>query len=172
MYRTGDQSYWDEQGELRLYGRVDRQIKLRGFRIDLDDIETRILDATPGCTGVVVAHDSDNDYLVAQLQPEILQTSDVKRLLRRVLPNSAVPRHVVAVSEFPWTNVGKIDYRSIKNSFTASLDIPVTNPVDSTLLDKIVRAWREILGKRDLDLSLESNFFELGGHLELYYNSN
>ncbi|KAI1457516.1 BcNRPS1, nonribosomal peptide synthetase [Annulohypoxylon moriforme] len=161
MYRTGDRGYWDERGELRFCGRRDRQIKLRGFRVDLDDIEVRIRNAVPGCTMVAVAR--DNDYLVAQLQPETLQAMNVRELISQVLPSYAVPRQIMAVSDFPKTNAGKVDYGAIVDAITMSLDIAATVE-NSGLFGQVAQTWRDVLEQKDLILTPESNFYELGGH--------
>ncbi|KAI1394569.1 hypothetical protein F4819DRAFT_481148 [Hypoxylon fuscum] len=161
MYRTGDRGFWDEQGELHFCGRRDRQIKLRGFRVDLDDIEVRIRNAVPGCTMVAVAR--DNDYLVAQLQPETLRAVSAREFIYKSLPSYAVPRQIMTVSEFPRTNAGKIDYIAIINAITRSFDIPTTLD-DSELFGQVAQAWRDVLGQQELVLTAESNFYELGGH--------
>ncbi|KAI4859405.1 BcNRPS1, nonribosomal peptide synthetase [Hypoxylon rubiginosum] len=161
MYRTGDRGYWDEQGELHFCGRRDRQIKLRGFRIDLDDIEVRIRNAVPGCTMVAVAR--DNDYLVAQLQPETVQSTNARKFICKALPSYAVPRQIMTVSEFPRTNAGKVDYVGIIDAITTSLNIPAMLD-DSGLFSQLAQVWRDVLGRQDLVLRAESNFYELGGH--------
>ncbi|KAI3326345.1 BcNRPS1, nonribosomal peptide synthetase [Xylariaceae sp. AK1471] len=161
MYRTGDRGYWDEQGDLRFCGRNDRQIKLRGFRIDLDDIEVRIRNALHGCTDVAVACD-DGD-LIAQLKPSHLDITRVRERLLEVLPGYAVPRRIAAVSEFPHTNAGKLDYHAIKASNTVGA-YTVLSARNHALQDQVSAAWREVLQRQDIILTSESNFLELGGH--------
>lgn len=119
MYKTGDYAYWDSQtGEVCILGRRDRQIKLHGFRLDLDDLETCILKAVPGCGGVAVF--LCDDYLVAAYQissnipdftPDELQ---VRMLISYALLPYAMPRRLIAVSNFPLTAAGKLDYRKLK----------------------------------------------------------
>ncbi|KAF1998231.1 BcNRPS1, nonribosomal peptide synthetase [Amniculicola lignicola CBS 123094] len=111
MYRTGDHAYWDENGELVLVGRHDRQIKLNGFRMDLDDLETRILQADPSCSSVALTR-RDTD-LVALVQPKEVDVAHVVAQLRRYLPPYAIPRYISAVESFPLTIAGKVDYKAI-----------------------------------------------------------
>lgn len=162
MYRTGDRGYWNEQGELCFCGRNDRQLKMRGFRIDLDDIEVRILNAIRGCTGTAVTCSSDG-YLVAQIQPQRLCLTEVKKALSEKLPSYMVPRHIMCVSEFPRTAAGKLDYKAIKPS-TSSVSCQSMNETTQTLLDKVANVWKDVLGLSDVTLGVESNFLELGGN--------
>ncbi|KAI0182483.1 hypothetical protein EV127DRAFT_492386 [Xylaria flabelliformis] len=161
MYKTGDRGYWDQSGELRFCGRNDRQIKLRGFRVDLDDIEYRICNALHECTGAAVT--KQDDELVAQLKPPDMDVSQIRKRLLEALPVYAIPKRIRTVSKFPQTNAGKIDYKSIASSFTVASQIAPVTP-KSELHDSVVAAWKEALGRQDMNLSLESNFLELGGH--------
>ncbi|KAF2259674.1 non ribosomal peptide synthase [Lojkania enalia] len=162
MYRTGDRGYWDSNGELRFCGRNDRQIKLRGFRVDLDDIEIRIQNTVPGCTAAAVTR--HNDSLVALLQPENLHIVSVREQLARAIPVYAMPRHIVPVSRFPHTNAGKLDYKHIMEVVEKSHNSDETE-VRSELLTLLSNAWKDILGLPEGQLlTLGSNFLDLGGH--------
>ncbi|KAK8044763.1 nonribosomal peptide synthase GliP-like protein [Apiospora rasikravindrae] len=162
MYLTGDRGYWDEQGELCFCGRSDRELKLRGFRVDLDDIEIRIQKAIHGCTGVAVAC-SDDGTLLAQVQPHDLDVAEVKLILYGVLPSYMVPRHIVSVSEFPRTNAGKLDYKGLKHT-AISPPVPPSTSISKTLLHDVAGIWNDILGLSGVKLDVDSSFLELGGH--------
>ncbi|OCL06618.1 BcNRPS1, nonribosomal peptide synthetase [Glonium stellatum] len=162
MYRTGDRGYWDADGELHHVGRSDRQIKLRGFRIDLDDLETRIQNILPSCSAVAVTH--KEDYLIAHVQPEMLDACAIKKAIAQTLPWYAVPRHIIAVSQFPRTNAGKLDYKEIACS-SIPVDAAPSQKLKGTTEEKIAEVWRELLGlTADYVLTSDSNFLELGGH--------
>ncbi|KAH8197406.1 hypothetical protein TruAng_008429 [Truncatella angustata] len=160
-YRTGDRGYWDENGEMRFCGRNDRQVKLRGFRIDLDDIEVRIRDCIPGCTDVAVIH-NQGDLLVL-LQPKSLELTNTRRLLSLSLPGYAVPRHIAAVQEFPRTNAGKLDYKAIKEFMIPESNL-IPHNYNVRLLEIATQVWKEVLGHESMEFHMNSNFFELGGH--------
>ncbi|KAI0390344.1 BcNRPS1, nonribosomal peptide synthetase [Xylariaceae sp. FL0594] len=161
MYKTGDRGYWDQDGELHFCGRQDRQIKLRGFRIDLDDVEYRICNALAECTGAAVTR--LDDALVAQLKPLYMNMSQIRSRLLEALPAYAIPKRISTVSQFPQTNAGKVDYKSIASSFTVAPQTVSVTP-KSELHDSVVVAWKEALGFQDINFSSESNFVELGGH--------
>ncbi len=161
MYRTGDRGYWDNEGELRFCGRNDRQIKLHGFRLDLDDIETRVRQAVPQCSAAAVA--CTGEYLVAQLQPATLQVQEVKELLSGALPSYAIPRHITAVSVFPHTNAQKLDYKSIVE-IQEPIAHPRTGNATSKLVEQLRAAWRDVLKlPEDIIVHEDSNFLGLGG---------
>ncbi|RYP13124.1 hypothetical protein DL767_010883 [Monosporascus sp. MG133] len=161
MYRTGDRAYWDERGELRLMGRGDRQIKLRGFRIDLDDLEARMTRADKNCTAVAVAlHDG---HLVALVQPADIDSSEFRSRLLRHVPVYALPRSIQAVQSFPTTPAGKVDYKAIADTVypeATHADIP------STAWEKVVTtSLRDVLGMpADAPINLEASFSDLGGN--------
>lgn len=172
MYRTGDQGYWDIQSqEVVCLGRKDRMIKLRGFRLDLNDIEARILNAVPTVSAVAVVVADKEDYLVAMVTPASVDTVHLATRIRSALPMHAVPRRLIAVDQFPMTAAGKRDYKAIAAARleTAAvvgepLSAPVAKPL-TTIETRVIRIWRSVL---DLDenvpLDREANFYNLGGH--------
>ena len=162
MYRTGDRGYWNSSGEIHYLGRLDRQIKLRGLRLDLNDLEVRIRRGVPEVTAVAVA--LRDDYLVAAVQPGSLDISVLRSRISLLLPSYALPRHVVAMNKFPITPVGKLDYRAIAADVGSGLEThasPIKTPTETIVAD----AWRDNL-KLDSEIMItgDSNFIALGGH--------
>lgn len=90
MYRTGDRGFFNHDGEVECLGRNDRQIKLRGYRTDLNDIEMRVAQGIPECTAVAICQ--KDDYLVAMIQPETLDMSDVRARVMKTVPIHAGKR--------------------------------------------------------------------------------
>ncbi|KAJ5107502.1 hypothetical protein N7456_004177 [Penicillium angulare] len=160
MYATGDLGYWSKTGDLICLGRNDRQIKLRGFRLDLDDLESRV-SKLPGVSATAITR--RNDHLVAMLQPQSLCVASLRPLMAGILPIHAIPKCIVTSDQFPMTPAGKRDYRQIlaavestKSLTSNSLTIPE---------QKIACVWAELLEiPNGLELSPESNFIDLGGH--------
>ncbi|OAG08642.1 acetyl-CoA synthetase-like protein [Paraphaeosphaeria sporulosa] len=163
MYRTGDRGFFNHAGEVECLGRNDRQIKLRGYRTDLNDIEMRVAQAIKESTAVAICQ--KEDYLVAMMQPEMLNIADVRTRISRVLPTHAIPRMITAVSKFPMTPAGKLDYKEIAaRSGVAVSSSTNSNPLLPT--EKLVaQVWRELLALAPTEeFTKTSNFAELGGH--------
>lgn len=173
MYKTGDFAYRDSRtGEICIVGRKDRQIKLHGFRLDLDDLEVRIAKAIPGCRSAAVFR--RDDYLVAAYQAPSslpvseLSESNVRKLIGDALPPYAMPRRILALSHLPLTAAGKLDYKKLKQMDSTSVSRPQPQQRGSTMTETermIVQAVRDLM---KLDSSIEvdrdSDLAALGGH--------
>ncbi|EAW11035.1 nonribosomal peptide synthetase gliP [Aspergillus clavatus NRRL 1] len=162
MYRTGDRGYWTSNGEAVCLGRSDRQIKLRGFRLDLDDLEARMIRAVPAVTAVAVTRQGDN--LIAAVLPASVDVYAFAARVTQILPPYATPRKIVALDDFPTTKAGKRDYQALaKMSIRASAAMgrPLHTPLERT----VGNAFREVLRLApDTRLNTYSSFRELGGH--------
>ncbi|KAM3511774.1 hypothetical protein MY11210_004594 [Beauveria gryllotalpidicola] len=170
MYRTRDLGYWNQSGEICLLGRSDRQIKLRGFRLDLDDLEIRMARCS-SATSVALA--LKEDILVAMLQPETTDIAAFVEAIKEALPAQALPRYVRAVTRFPLGNAGKLDYKAIAAAFSvdepaAPSDHSSSSPslvTERDARDIITSIWRAVLNLDDSHvLQDDSSFLELGGH--------
>lgn len=169
MYRTQDRGYWTQSGDICLLGRADRQIKLRGFRLDLNDLEIRMVKNTDATSVAIVRKE---DILVAMVQPGTTDIALFKEAIKKALPPQALPRLVKAVDKFPLVGAGKIDYKAIAAAFCVSGSearcpdrsiSPTSTAVDAR--DAIISVWRTVLNLDDGHcLDDDSNFVELGGH--------
>jgi len=163
MYKTGDRGYWNlYSGEIHCLGRTDRQIKLRGFRLDLDDLEIRVARAVPESEAVAIFR--KGDYLIAVLQPSSLDVPSVRSKISRALPSYAAPRRIIVLDGFPLTPAGKLDYKALdamEDTPTLKSMVPVLSRTEKVL----TQAWRQILHlDSEIDISAESDFITLGGH--------
>jgi amino acid adenylation domain-containing protein len=168
LYRTGDLGRWRADGRLEHLGRLDTQVKIRGFRIELGEIETA-LSAHPAIRdAVVVAREAGPGdlRLIAYVvyQPgEDLTVSDVRRHLRRKLPDYMIPSVVVALEAIPLTPNRKVDRAALPDPYEhgtrgAASHEPPAPGMEQLLAD----IWREVL---HVDrVGADDNFFELGGH--------
>ncbi|KAK8905360.1 hypothetical protein QC760_006547 [Botrytis cinerea] len=162
MYRTGDRGYFNRAGEVECLGRNDRQIKLRGFRLDLNDLEIRVAEALPECSGIAICQ--KGDYLVAMVQPETLDIAKVRAKVTQVLPVHAVPRVFMAVEKFPMTPAGKLDYKAITNMTLAEKE-STPKKIESSTEVRVAEAWKELLGlESNVEITRDSEFVSLGGH--------
>ncbi|KAI1660484.1 acetyl-CoA synthetase-like protein [Daldinia decipiens] len=172
MYRTGDYAYWNSAtGDICILGRKDRQIKLNGFRLDLDDLEARVAKAIPGCGGTAIFR--RDDHLIAAYQttsPDEISTLDVKAFISNTLPPYAMPQRIVAFNEFPLTAAGKLDYKTIEKSISASLAdtnieaLPQKRTIGATeiIVVSIVRDFMKL--DPSVPVDHDSNLTELGCH--------
>ncbi|MCJ1380199.1 hypothetical protein MMC17_003302 [Xylographa soralifera] len=162
MYSTGDRGYWDLSMEIHCLGRTDRQIKLNGFRLDLNVLEEQISKDLPEVSAVALVRKAD--YLLAAVQPGALDTQRIKSQLAQILPPYALPRYLVALDKFPATTAGKLDYAALASIPTTEYNSP--SPAQWTDTEKIIAdMWRDVL-KLDPQVSLTpvSSFVSLGGH--------
>ena len=167
LYQTGDRGRWRHDGLLEHQGRLDFQVKLRGHRIELGDIEAQ-LQAHPAVRQclVMVREDRPGDVrLVAYVVPTGAepQAQALRDHLRRSLPDYMLPQHYVLRRELPLLPNGKVDRRALPapreeaRADFAPADLPST-PMEIAL----ARVWQDLLG---LDaVSRHDNFFDLGGH--------
>lgn len=162
MYWTGDRGYWDLSMEIHCLGRIDRQIKLNGFRLDLNALEDQISNDVPEVSAVALVR--KGDYLLAAVQPGSLDVRHLKAQLARTIPPYAIPRYVVALDKFPTTTIGKLDHAALINIPTLENRIPP--PVEWTSTEKIIaNTWRDILRLGpEISLAPDSSFVALGGH--------
>jgi amino acid adenylation domain-containing protein len=168
LYRTGDLVRWRESGTLEFLGRMDQQVKLRGFRIELEEIEA-VLGASPGVAAAVVTvrEDSPGDRrLVAYVVPEddhAPADEQLRRPLKSRLPPFMVPSTFVVLEALPVTPNGKLDRASLPAPDGGRPDLErryaaPENPMQETLAS----IWREVLGIARV--GVDDDFFDLGGH--------
>ncbi|WP_050759998.1 non-ribosomal peptide synthetase [Pseudoalteromonas tunicata] len=173
LYKTGDLVRYTTDGLIEYVGRVDDQIKIRGFRVELGEIQNRInaLDDVEQSLVVCRKDQSDNASIVAyvelkQATPSDQHATDANQIaseLQSALPAYMVPSTFVFVQEWPLTSNGKIDKRALPEpdlSFRLQSYVAPSG-LKQLLLTKI---WSELLGIDASKISSEANFFELGGH--------
>ncbi len=117
LYHSGDMAKYNEKGEIVYIGRKDFQIKMHGLRIELSEIENRIL-AIPGITNcrVLYHNEKNNEYLTAFFTAKIfLNVSQIKMELQKYLPLYMIPRYIIPLSKMPLTANGKIDTKALEN---------------------------------------------------------
>ena len=117
-YRTGDLVKENDKGEIMFLGRKDRQIKLRGYRIELDEIEATLLkhDNIEEAAVIVVQKENDNKELEAVVRLSKgaeVSTRELMLFCKKIIPSYAVPEHMIIIEDFPRTGTGKIDRNEI-----------------------------------------------------------
>ncbi|MGW0820132.1 non-ribosomal peptide synthetase [Streptomyces sp. NPDC002845] len=160
LYRTGDRARWTSDGRLLHHGRVDNQVKLRGYRIELAEVEA-VLQAMDGVSAAVVVVRDDRlvGYLVAESGAEP-RPAEVKSEAAVFLPQYMVPSIMVVLDELPLTANKKID-RNRLPAPTITSDGSFEKPRDATEIT-LARMWTEILNIPEV--GVHDNFFDVGGH--------
>ncbi|MEW5926514.1 MAG: amino acid adenylation domain-containing protein [Gemmatimonadota bacterium] len=166
MYRTGDRARWLPDGTLEFLGRLDAQVKVRGFRVEPGEVEAA-LRAHPQVreAAVVVREDAPGDRrLVAYAVPAegtVPSWAELRAHLAARLPEYMLPSAYVPLEELPLTPSGKLDRRALPAPGGASSGREYVAPRTPT--EKLLAGvWAEVLGAERV--GLHDNFFELGGH--------
>lgn len=160
MYKTGDIAKYKSNGELVYIGRKDFQVKLRGLRIELDEITNKIVKLENVINAVSVIKKVNNiDCICSYVVSSNKITEEyVKNSLKQVLPYYMVPSHVVFMDSLPITLNGKIDTKKLPEVEVKRFEYVAPSTETEIKLSKI---WCEIL---DMDkISVNSDFFDLGG---------
>ncbi|MBL8299387.1 MAG: non-ribosomal peptide synthetase [Rhodanobacteraceae bacterium] len=165
-YMTGDLGHIDSHGSLHLSGRRDRQVKCRGHRVQLEDVE-RALSALPpvAAAAVMLEHSANGGRLVAYLEYRTpTSTIEIKRELLRTLPAHMVPEALVVLERMPLGSGNKIDYAALEDApRAAAAGVTTAADADSRVTRELLAIWSDVLGVSAAEISLNSNFFDIGG---------
>lgn len=164
MYRTGDIVRWSSTGGLVFVGRADNQLKVRGFRVDLADLEHDALQV-PGVTGAVGTVLDGVPHVVVTTATDGPDGAEVHALLRARVPAHRVPATVGVVDRIPLTRRGKVDHRALRVLVGQAAAMgPADGPADTAdaRLRTLVDVFAEVLGDRSA--GPDTDFFAAGGH--------
>jgi non-ribosomal peptide synthetase component F/acyl carrier protein len=168
LYRTGDRACYLEDGRIEFLGRTDFQVKIRGHRIELKEIEA-ILASHPAVRESIVALREDSRgeprliaYVVTDRIDEPIK-NELRNFLTQKLPAYMIPAAFISLNAFPLTLNGKIDRRALPAPDRAKLGLEkaLVSP-RNVLEESLIAIWADVLGLERI--GIEDNFFELGGH--------
>ena len=166
VYRTGDQGRYRLDGSVEIIGRADRQVKVRGFRIEPAEVEARLAEHPQVQRAVVAARPGpDNEsQLIAWYVPRSApaEASVLRDFLRDKLPGPVVPGAIIALETIPLTANGKIDWQALPLQDRDVIGIHAEAGPSDALEFQLVRLWAEALGRTGV--KVDENFFDLGGH--------
>ncbi|GIE28527.1 hypothetical protein Ait01nite_015720 [Actinoplanes italicus] len=155
LFRTGDQVRWLPDGTIDFLGRRDRMLKIRGFRVELDEIEAVLAaaDDVAAATVVVAGDDPDRRTVVAYYQPVgQADQSAIRAYLAERLPRFMLPGRLVPVDRLPLAGTGKVDRSALGRRPRTPTEVGVA------------RLWAEVLDVDPDEVGLEDGFFDLGGN--------
>jgi len=163
IYRSGDLASYDENGELLYHGRIDAQVQLRGFRVELGEIE-HALTGVPGVgqAAVVLRESGDHAELVAFVSGDGLTATELRTAMVAKLPVHLVPQVFVTVAALPMTGNGKVDRTALSTIDVRKrpTELPFSPPVGETE-QVVAEVWSDVLGVRPI--GRHDSFVDLGG---------
>ena len=164
LYKTGDYARLTNLGEVYIIGRKDDQIKIRGIRIDLSEIDNLILSSFKTVKHVLsVYHQHPIEGVSVYFSGENIERKDIDDKIVKNLGNVHVPYKYIYVDEFNFTSSGKVDkyyYKSNVENDIVKLYATHVEP-QKEIEKKVAQIWSRILKKNEI--GLDDNFFELGG---------
>ncbi|MCG2590813.1 non-ribosomal peptide synthetase [Rhodohalobacter sulfatireducens] len=165
LYKTGDQASFRKDGNIDFWGRADNQVKIRGHRVELKEIE-EALSSFDEITRATVIFDDNRQKLVAfviQHQTPGASEKELKQRLKQLLPVYMIPSAIRLIEEFPRLPNGKIDQKKLLE--TASQRDPEEDELQNEELSAIekdlIEIWEEVLGQSNIGVN--DNYFALGG---------
>jgi amino acid adenylation domain-containing protein len=168
MYSTGDLVRYRSDGNLEFLGRIDQQLKIRGYRVEPGEIESHLIKHAAVAEALVVGRElaSGERQLVAYIVPASateLTVAQLRDFLRQQLPDYMIPSHFILLDSLPLTSTGKVDRLHLPEPdySWARMEGGFVAPQGS-LEQEIAEIWSEVLGIQSI--GVHDNFFDLGGH--------
>lgn len=161
IYKTGDQGYWNENGEIMFVGRTDNQVKIRGFRIELEEIENQILSNEGVLQAAVIKKKiKHSNQIIAFVVAEKEQSKEaIETALSKFLPDYMLPHSIQFIAQLPLTRTGKVD-KSKLSEIVATTETQKKEDLSPTAL-KVQSIFNEILEVKNADFN--HSFFSQGG---------
>ncbi|KAJ3316615.1 hypothetical protein HDV06_003150, partial [Boothiomyces sp. JEL0866] len=156
MYRTGDICRWTEEGEIQIIGRIDDMVKVKGYRIELDEVSAAINKHAEVHASVVLVR---NNMLVGYVTPATINIDKLREFVLDILPHYMVPTVFVPVEEFKINNNGKIDKKHL-------LAMEITQGFEAPETEKeiqLANIWAKLLNVDLNNIGKHTSFFEVGG---------
>lgn len=165
LYKTGDLGRWDSDGNMIFEGRKDFQVKLRGIRVELEEIDHQIncIEGVKAAHTLLIGtklvafikmHNQVNDQLQASL----------RNILSENLPSNIIPNHFIIINEFPINVNGKIDRNKLVDLYEEKIKMVKEEKKDSTAINtQLIELWANALEIPFSKIDINKNFFENGG---------
>ncbi|NOQ28132.1 MAG: amino acid adenylation domain-containing protein, partial [Bacteroidales bacterium] len=164
LYKTGDLTRWLPDGNIEFLGRIDQQVKIRGFRIELGEIESLLQKQDQIKESVVLAREENGEkYLCAYLViKEDYNEEEIRTYLSANLPDYMIPSYFVTLEKIPLNSNGKLNRKALPSPEIKAGDNYVAPSTE--IEEKLLEIWSEILNIDKEDISVNANFFSIGGH--------
>ena len=168
LYKTGDLGRYLPDGNIEFLGREDFQVKISGFRVELEDIEAALL-KHPGVKAAIVnavGESRDKRRLVGYVVPNegsAIELPELKEFAASLLPDYMVPNEYVTLEAFPLTSNGKIDRKSLPEPQTNRGKSRELSASSNLVVKKLLPIFAEVLKQEESQIDIHANFFALGG---------
>jgi amino acid adenylation domain-containing protein len=177
LYLTGDKAQWMADGNIEFLGRVDEQIKIRGYRVEIGEIRNAVIQNKAVKDAIVIPDKSDRHNIKVILfittgDNTKLDIKDIKRELRGRLPEYMIPSDIIQCAEFPVTANGKIDSKALLLEYSKSLIDSQKKQLSYNYVEdiKTLTATEQIIHKiwcetlKTSEITVTDNFFDIGGN--------
>ena len=170
LYKTGDLARYLRDGSIVFDGRIDQQVKMRGFRIELEEIET-VLNRHAGVQQSIVMARTEGmpagekrlvGYVIAE-DGVVVDAAELRSYLKEQLPEYMVPTAFVQLEQLPVTLNGKVDRRALPEP-EWSVGTTEYRAATTVVEELLLGIWAEVLGSEVGQIGVGDNFFEMGGH--------
>lgn len=168
-YRSGDRVRIDQEGVITFLGRIDRQVKVNGHRVELEEIEHAVRQL-PGVRQAVVVHlcHDDHDYLLCAYEGPSAVVGELRSHVQRLLPSHMVPALFQDFESMPENANGKVDMAALRSALTDLFlkrrtpvtEVPIGDATSVPLESLLLKTFASFLGGRAV--SVDDNFFDLG----------
>ncbi|WP_193330566.1 non-ribosomal peptide synthetase, partial [Pseudoalteromonas ulvae] len=174
LYRTGDLVQLNEDGQLKFIGRNDDQVNVRGFRIELSEVE-QLIDAQECVKSniVLVNKETSPEHLVAFVElsensEQLIASAALKQhldgALSNQMPRHMLPSHYVMIDAWPMTANGKVDKKALHNMLALKGVVGAGQSPSTSIEKTLALVCARVLKLNQTDLDISASFFELGGH--------
>lgn len=164
MYNTGDRGLYLKNGDIRILGRADRQVKINGKRIELEGISEAMNSLEGIVSGTVILDEKGTRLIAFYIGSRELDEKDITEGLKHKLPSYMIPVRYIRLEEMPLTKNGKLDVKALEDiaSKTAAVSKQNGSGDVSGLEQELLEICRSVLG--DPGITMEDTFFEMGGN--------
>ncbi|MCP3738293.1 amino acid adenylation domain-containing protein [Rossellomorea sp. BNER] len=164
LYRTGDLVRYLPDGNIEFLGRIDQQVKVRGYRIEMGEIESVLLTHAK-VKGVTVRDwkDAQNETYVSAyvVLDEEVSSNELKGYLKQKLPAYMIPSFIIELGEIPLTPNGKVDRTALPNPAQSTIETKYVPP-NTDLEKQLEKIWKDVLTIDSINVT--DDFFQIGGH--------
>lgn len=163
LYKTGDFGYWEDKGIVQFISRIDNQVKVRGYRIELKEIQSKILEygKIKECSVIVAEHNSSKIIVACLGTKNPIDLKDLNNYLKSVLPFYMIPSKYMVLESLPLNINGKLDKKKLlENLDFADYSEEVSKPTND-IERELVKIWENVLDEKNVGIN--KSFFEVGG---------